>query len=240
MVETGAITAAQAQQAAARRSPSRRTPPIAAGWFADWAAEQAAAAAAAGRRRDAAHHARSAPAGGGRGPAGRAAGRARAPPPASAQGAVVVLDAATGAVRAMVGGRDYRHSSYNRAVLARRQPGSAFKPFVWLAALEKGVTPGRHRAGCADPHRQLEPGEFRAPLPGRDHRWRRRWRSRSTPPRCGCCCRPAGRAWWPRWRARLGIADKLPDDASLALGTGEVGLLELAAAYAAFFNGGCA
>ena len=57
------------------------------------------------------------------------------------QGAVVVLDAATGAVRAMVGGRDYRQSPFNRAVLARRQPGSAFKPFVWLAALEKGVRP---------------------------------------------------------------------------------------------------
>ena len=72
--------------------------------------------------------------------ADRAAGR----PGAAAgvtQGAVVVLDAATGAVRAMVGGRDYRQSSFNRAVLARRQPGSAFKPFVWLAALEKGVQP---------------------------------------------------------------------------------------------------
>src|SRR5581483_1972168 len=57
------------------------------------------------------------------------------------QGAVVALDAATGAVRAMVGGRDYRQSSYNRAVLARRQPGSSFKPFTWLAALEKGVRP---------------------------------------------------------------------------------------------------
>lgn len=51
------------------------------------------------------------------------------------QAAVIVLDTATGQVRALVGGRDYRLSQFNRAVLARRQPGSAFKPFVYLAAL---------------------------------------------------------------------------------------------------------
>jgi penicillin-binding protein 1B len=51
------------------------------------------------------------------------------------QAAMVVLDPATGQVRALVGGRDYRSSQFNRAVLARRQPGSAFKPFVYLTAL---------------------------------------------------------------------------------------------------------
>ena len=85
------------------------------------------------------------------------------------QGAVVVLDAATGAVRAMVGGRDYRSGSFNRAVEARRQPGSAFKPFTWLSALQRGLTPDSTGAGCADPYRPLEPGELRAPLPGRGH-----------------------------------------------------------------------
>ena len=59
-----------------------------------------------------------------------------------AQGAVVVLDAGTGAVRAMVGGRDYRAGPFNRAVHARRQPGSAFKPIYYLAALERGALPG--------------------------------------------------------------------------------------------------
>ena len=57
------------------------------------------------------------------------------------EGAVVILDAAIGAVRAMVGGRNFHTSPFNRAVLARRQPGSAFKPFVWLTALEAGMTP---------------------------------------------------------------------------------------------------
>ena len=51
------------------------------------------------------------------------------------QAAMIVLDPATGQIRALVGGRDYRSSQFNRAVLARRQPGSAFKPFVYLAAL---------------------------------------------------------------------------------------------------------
>ena len=54
------------------------------------------------------------------------------------QGAIVVLDATSGAIRAMVGGRDYRESQFNRAVNAVRQPGSAFKPFVFAAALERG------------------------------------------------------------------------------------------------------
>ncbi len=60
--------------------------------------------------------------------------------PAGAQGALVAL-ARDGAVKAMVGGRDYVASNYNRAVLARRQPGSAFKLFVYLAAIEQGVNP---------------------------------------------------------------------------------------------------
>lgn len=60
--------------------------------------------------------------------------------PSEAQAAAVIVDA-EGAVRAMIGGRNYRESQFNRAVQARRQPGSAFKPFVYLAALEAGMSP---------------------------------------------------------------------------------------------------
>src|SRR6202042_1794724 len=56
------------------------------------------------------------------------------------QGALVALDP-SGAVKALVGGRSYADSQFNRAVAAQRQPGSAFKPFVYLSALEKGLTP---------------------------------------------------------------------------------------------------
>ena len=56
------------------------------------------------------------------------------------QGAIVAMSP-DGAVRAMVGGRNYAESQFNRAVAAKRQPGSAFKPFVYLTALERGLTP---------------------------------------------------------------------------------------------------
>jgi penicillin-binding protein 1A len=139
MVDTGAITQAQAQTASAQIA-FPPTQPLAAGWFADWIAEQAEVQAPenadATVRTTLDPHLQAI-----------AEQRLNAlldgPGVADgvSQGAVVVLDAATGAVRAMVGGRDYRESSYNRAVLMRRQPGSAFKPFVWLAALERGVRP---------------------------------------------------------------------------------------------------
>ena len=53
---------------------------------------------------------------------------------------VVALDVHTGAVRALVGGRDFTHSQYDRVYLAHRQPGSAFKPFVYAAALQQGLS----------------------------------------------------------------------------------------------------
>lgn len=61
--------------------------------------------------------------------------------PMPVQGALVAIDPATGGIRAMVGGRDFRQSQFNRAYQARRQPGSSFKPFVFTAALENGFTP---------------------------------------------------------------------------------------------------
>ena len=75
------------------------------------------------------------------------------------QGALVAIDDA-GSVRAMVGGYDYANSQFDRASEARRQPGSAFKPFVYLAALEQGSRPDSVRNGRADPHRQMDAGEL--------------------------------------------------------------------------------
>ena len=167
MADTGAITAEQAQAAAAQIA-FPPAPPLATGWFADWVADQAQSLAPPSAdatlrttldaRLQAVAEARLAALLDG---PGAAAG--------VTQGAVVVLDAATGAVRAMVGGRDYRHSSFNRAVLARRQPGLGVQAVRLAGGAGEGRAPGRHRAGRADPHRQLEPGRFRAPLPGRDH-----------------------------------------------------------------------
>src|SRR6185312_5995638 len=105
-------------------------PPIASGWFAGWAADQARAVIPPGAdavlrptldsRLQALAESKLAALLDGPGGAANVT-----------EGAVVVLDAESGAVRAMVGGRDYRRSVFNRATMARRQPGSAFKPFGW-------------------------------------------------------------------------------------------------------------
>lgn len=60
--------------------------------------------------------------------------------PVKVQGALIAMDIKTGAIRAMVGGRDFKETQFNRAIQAKRQPGSAFKPFVYLAAIEAGLT----------------------------------------------------------------------------------------------------
>jgi len=235
MAETGAITPAQAQQAA-QQIAFPPTPPIAPGWYADWVADQAQAVlppdadatlrTTLDTRLQAAAEARLVALLDG---PGVAAG--------VGQGAIVVLDAAGGAVRAMVGGRDYRQSPYNRAVLARRQPGSAFKPFVWLAALEKGLGPddtvldGPLRIG------NWSPTNFEHRFAGEITLEEALVESSNTAS-VRLLLQAGGPRVVGRVAARLGIADKLPDDASLALGTGEVGLLELSAAYAAFFNDG--
>lgn len=154
-----------------------------------------------------------------------------------AQGAVVVLDAGSGAVRAMVGGRDYRASPFNRVVDARRQPGSTFKPIYYLAALERGASPGDMVADGPLSRGGWSPGNGN-------------WRSRgeiSIEEALAQSVNTAavrvmelggGVAGARAMAARLGITARLPGNASLALGTGEVSLLELAAAYAPMVNGG--
>ncbi len=154
---------------------------------------------------------------------------------AVSQGALVAL-APDGAVRAMVGGRDYGQSQFNRATQAQRQPGSAFKPFVYLAGLEAGLRPGDRfvdkpiRVGNWQPHDYLTRYQGEMSLA------EGLAQSINT-----IAVQVAERAGIPRVIAmarRLGIASELPRDASIALGTGEVNLLELVSAYAPFANGG--
>ena len=235
MAATGAITEAEARAAAAQISfPATlgRT----AGWFADWASEQAQSVLPPGAdavvrttldpRLQAVAEQRLAALLDGPGAAANVG-----------QGAVVVLDAGTGAVRAMVGGRDWRQSPYNRAVLARRQPGSAFKPFVWLAALEHGSRPDDPVSDAPLRLGSYRPSNFEAGSRGEVTIEDALAQSLNT-----ASVRLLLLAGGPKAVAavarRLGVAGPLPNDASLALGTGEVGVLELAAAYAPFFNGG--
>jgi penicillin-binding protein 1A len=121
--------------------------------------------------------------------------------------------------------------------LMRRQPGSAFKPFVWLAALEKGVRPDDTVLDAPIRIGNWSPADFERTYLGEITVEEALAQSINT-----SSVRLLIQAGGPRVAANvaaeLGIADKLPNNASLALGTGEVGLLELASAYAAFFNGG--
>jgi penicillin-binding protein 1A len=235
MADTGAITAEQARAAAAQIALPP-APQLAAGWFADWTAEQAQSlvpenADTRARTTLDAHLQAVAES--------RLAALLDGPGAAAGvtQGAVVALDAATGAVRAMVDGRDYRQSPFNRAVLARRQPGSAFKPFTWLAALEKGVRPDDTVLDAPIRIGNWSPADFERQYLGEISVEEALAQSINTAA-VRLLIQAGGPRVVARLAARLGIADKLPNDASLALGTGEVGLLELAASYAAFFNGG--
>jgi penicillin-binding protein 1A len=150
------------------------------------------------------------------------------------QGAVVVLSY-TGDVLAMVGGRDFRALQWNNATQARRQPGSAFKPFVYLAALERGLAP-------ADTV-QDKPLELRATTIRNDdeiYRGRislgRALAVSSNPAAVRLAIGHVGEI--AGVAKRLGIESPLTREVGLALGDSEVTLLELTAACAAIANGG--
>lgn len=235
MAEAGAISEQDAQVASASIVfPPRQA--NGAGYFADWAADRAQAAVPVGQdasvkttldgRLQSIAETKLAAILDGPGAAANVT-----------QGAVLIMDPASGAVRAMVGGRDYKSSPYNRAVVARRQPGSSFKIFVWLNALEHGMKPddtvsdGPIRVGNWSPH-NFEPG-FHGDVTLEDALAD----SVNT-----VSVRLLLMAGGPKAVAavaqRLGIADPIPDNATIALGTPDVGLLEMATAYAEVFNGG--
>ena len=137
------------------------------------------------------------------------------------QAALVAIDPATGGVLAMVGGSDYARSSFNRASRSRRQPGSAFKPFVFAAALERGMSPVSMLDGG------FEPTTLRAAL------------MESNNAAAAALQQEVGTRAVLRLASNVGL-DNLPDVPSLALGAGEVSPLAMTAAYAVFPNGGFA
>src|SRR5262245_56265056 len=151
------------------------------------------------------------------------------------QGAIVALTPA-GAVRALVGGKNYAESQYNRAVAAKRQPGSAFKPFVYLTALERGLTPDTVREDMPIALKGWRPENY-----GREY-----YGPVSLTQALALTLNTVAvrltlesvDAAVAKTGHRLGIASKLDPNPSLALGTSEVSLIELVSAYSAFANGG--
>ena len=141
-----------------------------------------------------------------------------------------------GAVRAMVGGRSYDASQFNRATQAQRQPGSAFKPFVYLAGLEAGLQPSDHFVDGPIQIGSWRPRDYGNRYQGDMTMAEALAQSINT-----IAVQVALRAGIDNIVAvahRLGIASPLTRDASIALGTDEVNLLELVSAYAPFANGG--
>ncbi len=236
MVETGAITQAQHDQAVAQMELPPR-PGTGGGWFTDWVVDQVEEAhpqlrditirATLDPRWQNAAETRL-----------RALLAAEGAQAEVSQGAIIVLDAASGAVRAMVGGRDYRSSPFNRAVAARRQPGSAFKAVVYAAAIEAGAaSPGSMVADGPLTRRGWSPG---------NGQWRTRgeitleeaFAQSVNTAAVRVLDMGGGPAATRAMAQRLGIRSPVPNNASVALGTAEVTLLELTAAYAALVNGG--
>ncbi len=153
------------------------------------------------------------------------------------QGAIVAMTPA-GAVRALVGGRNYAESQYNRAVAARRQPGSAFKPFVYLTALEQGLTPDTVREDKPIAIKGWKPENYAHEYYGQVTLTQALALSLNTV--AVRLMQEVGPVAVAKTAYRLGIASKLETNPSLALGTSEVSLIELVAAYAPFANGGSA
>jgi penicillin-binding protein 1A len=138
----------------------------------------------------------------------------------------------------MVGGRNYAESQFNRAVAAKRQPGSAFKPFVYLTALEHGLTPDSVREDKPVKIKGWQPENYRHEYFGAVTLAKGLALSLNTVSvRLTMEFSPAAVI---RTAYRLGIASKLEPNASIALGTSEVSMLELVGAYAPFANGGLA
>ncbi|MFO1117360.1 MAG: PBP1A family penicillin-binding protein [Beijerinckiaceae bacterium] len=151
------------------------------------------------------------------------------------QGALVAMDPG-GGVRALVGGRNYSDSQFNRAVAAKRQPGSAFKPFVYLTALERGLTPETVRDDAPINVRGWRPENYSREYFGPITLTNALALSLNTVAvRLGLEVGPKAVIATAH---RLGIQSELQPNASIALGTSEVTPLELTSAYAPFANGG--
>jgi penicillin-binding protein 1B len=171
----------------------------------------------------------------------------RSPSGGRLQAAVVALDPATGAIRALVGGRDYELSAFNRATHARRQPGSAFKPFVFLAALRRGPA---GQAPVVTPASLVEdlPVELETPQgvwAPRNFEDRfdglitvRQALERSSNVAAVRIAQAVGLSNVVRTARDVGLTSRISAVPALALGSFEVTPLELATAYATLANGG--
>lgn len=158
------------------------------------------------------------------------------------EGALVALDPQTGAIRAMVGGFDFTQNKYNHVTQASRQPGSTFKPFVYSAALERGITANtilndapitvRNPGGAP-----WTPKNYGNSFAGRVPMYEALARSRNIP--VILTLDAITPVYAQQWSARFGFDPaKQPASLSMALGAGSATPLQMAGAFATFANGG--
>lgn len=158
------------------------------------------------------------------------------------QAALVAMAVASGRVVAMVGGNDFNSSQYNRAVQARRQPGSAFKPIIYAAALKRTVTPADIildeplQLQGSLPGSLWEPKNFSGKSYGRTTVWTGLVHSRNVV--SIKILQMVGVDSVIGLAGGMGISSKLDDDLSLALGTSGISLIEMTNAYNVFAGGG--
>ena len=167
--------------------------------------------------------------------------RQRRLPAGTLQAAVVAMDPSTGKIRALVGGRDYRDSQFDRAVRARRQPGSLFKPFVYLAAFEGGAPMTAATLVADEPLKIWSGGREWTPN-NLDHQFRgpvtvRQALETSLNVPAARVAQEMGPARVSRIARAFGIKSPLAVP-SIALGTSEASVLEMAMGFAALANGG--
>ena len=151
------------------------------------------------------------------------------------QGALVAMEP-DGSIKALIGGRDYATSQFNRAVAAKRQPGSSFKPFVYLAGVERGLTPDTVRDDAPINVKGWRPENYSHEFLGPVTLTKALSLSLNTV--AVRVCLETGPAAVVETAHRLGITSELQPNASIALGTSEVSPLELVSAYVPFANGG--
>lgn len=152
------------------------------------------------------------------------------------EGSLVAIETRTGAVRALIGGKDYAKSKFNRAVQAKRQPGSSFKAFVYAAAFESGFTPGTVRIDQPTNIDGWEPENY-------THRYRgpmtlREAMKLSINTIAAQIGNEVGPSRIAEIARRFGISTPMRSTYSIALGSSEVTLLELTNAYMVFANTG--
>ncbi|MGQ9636864.1 MAG: penicillin-binding protein 1A [Thermodesulfobacteriota bacterium] len=158
------------------------------------------------------------------------------------QGALLCLDPKTGYVKAMVGGRDFSESQFNRAIYSRRQPGSAFKPLIYAAALEKGFNPSTTLMDSPVEYVGYDGGSYWAPK-NYDKNFLgpitfRNALAHSRNVVTVKILEEIGIDHALKFIKRMGIESPIKRNLSIALGTSGVSMLELASAFSIFANGG--